>query len=208
MSPREKLKYIRDWQRRNKAKKSATQHRYYLRNRERILARGSAYTKQNKLAACDRVKRYQKKYPERVRERARKYRERNPEKVRISKRLAQRRLMAKSLQARLKHNLRTRLGAALKANTKSGQTLKMLGCSIEDFKIYIESLWSSGMNWGNYGLGENKWQIDHIMPCAVFDLEKPEHQRRCFHFSNMQPMWQVENYKKGAKIVTKQFQLL
>jgi hypothetical protein len=41
------------------------------------------------------------------------------------------------------------------------------------------------MSWENYG---KVWEIDHIMPCAIFDLTKADHQKRCFHFSNTQPL--------------------
>jgi hypothetical protein len=52
------------------------------------------------------------------------------------------------------------------------------------------------------------WHIDHIMPCAIFDLTRPEHQKRCFHFSNLQPMFASKNLKKHAKVITNQFNLL
>ena len=71
--------------------------------------------------------------------------------------------------------------------------------SIDNFKIYIESKFEIGMNWENWGHGADKWNLDHIVPCAIFDLSKLEHQKRCFHFSNYQPLWQIENFKKKAK---------
>lgn len=111
------------------------------------------------------------------------------------------------LNFRLAGSLRGRVGAALRGKNKSASTLKLLGCSIESFKLYLESLWEQGMSWSNYGRYPG-WQIDHIMPCAIFDLTKPEHQRRCFHFSNCHPMWAEKNYEKSAKIVTNQFNLL
>ncbi len=51
------------------------------------------------------------------------------------------------------------------------------------------------MTWDNYG----KWQIDHKIPCASFDLTDPEQQKSCFHFSNLQPLWAKDNNSKGAK---------
>lgn len=115
--------------------------------------------------------------------------------------------MAKSLNARIKHNLRSRLAQALKATgaRKVTRTTLMLGCSIPNFLIYLESRFEPGMTWENYGL---HWEIDHIMPCAIFDLIKAEHQRRCFHFSNLQPLSIPENQSKGAKALSDQFQLL
>lgn len=113
-------------------------------------------------------------------------------------------------QARMRRILRGRLNHALlgRGAQKHCPAIILLGCPIEDFKIYIESKFEVGMTWKNHGHGKGKWNIDHIMPCAIFDLTKPEHQKRCFHFSNMQPMWSSENCAKGAKITTNQFQLL
>ncbi len=42
------------------------------------------------------------------------------------------------------------------------------------------------------------WEIDHIKPCASFDLSKPEDRAKCFHYSNTQPMWWRENIVKGS----------
>lgn len=113
-----------------------------------------------------------------------------------------------NVNVRLASVLRTRVGALIKGRDKSTRTLTLLGCSIESFKIYLESRWQSGMSWENYGRGPGKWNIDHEMPCAIFDLTKPEHQKRCFHFSNCQPMWSLKNSEKNAKVLTNQFNLL
>jgi hypothetical protein len=51
------------------------------------------------------------------------------------------------------------------------------------------------MNWENQG----EWHIDHILPCASFDLTKEEEQRKCFHYTNLQPLWAKDNMIKGSK---------
>ena len=94
--------------------------------------------------------------------------------------------------------LRIRMYDVLKGRTKSDTTKNLLGCSIEDFKKYLESNFKKGMNWDNYGRGG--WHIDHIKPCASFDLSKEKEQRKCFFFKNLQPLWELENLKKGSKI--------
>ncbi len=53
------------------------------------------------------------------------------------------------------------------------------------------------MSWENYG----KWHVDHILPCASFDLGKPEEQFKCFNYKNLQPLWATDNLKKQAKIL-------
>lgn len=95
-------------------------------------------------------------------------------------------------------NLRRRVWSALKKQSgrKATKTDESLGCSVKSFMLYLESRFDVGMSWENYG----KWEIDHILPCALFDLTKPEHQKRCFHFSNLQPLWKPDNRSKGAKL--------
>jgi hypothetical protein len=101
----------------------------------------------------------------------------------------------KNLHARLSENLRSRLHYALVGCRKSGKTLELLGCSPADLKLHLESQFTPGMSWANYG----QWHIDHIKPCAKFDLSKPEEQRTCFHFTNLQPLWALDNFTKGGR---------
>lgn len=98
---------------------------------------------------------------------------------------------------RIKRSLRARLYFAVKNNSKFSSTIKLLGCTMDEFKAYLESKFKNGMNWNNYGF--NGWHIDHIVPCASFDLTKPEQQKKCFHYTNLQPLWAIENLKKGAR---------
>jgi hypothetical protein len=94
---------------------------------------------------------------------------------------------------RLTMNLRKRIWDALKRNSKSKHTLELLGCSIDKLKQYLESQFKEGMSWSNYG----KWHVDHIRPCASFDMSKVEEQKKCFHYTNLQPLWALENIRKG-----------
>jgi len=102
----------------------------------------------------------------------------------------------KNINNRLKKNLRKRIWDALKFNYKSITTMKLIGCSIELLKSHLEKQFKSGMSWSNYG----KWHVDHIKPCASFDLSKTKEQKICFHYLNLQPMWEEENLSKGSKI--------
>ena len=90
--------------------------------------------------------------------------------------------------------IRNRIRRALKGN-KSKTTVKLIGCSINFLKNYLERQFTKGMSWDNYG----KWHIDHIKPCCSFDLTKSSEQRKCFHYTNLQPLWAMDNLKKGAK---------
>ena len=96
----------------------------------------------------------------------------------------------------LKLTLRNRLKNALKEGFKKGKTLEMLGCSIEEFKLYLEGQFDENMNWENYG---SYWELDHIIPCDSFDLSNLEEQKNCFRFTNIQPLEKIANRKKSNK---------
>jgi hypothetical protein len=98
---------------------------------------------------------------------------------------------------KLMHNLRRRVQRALKGTCKSARTLGLLGCTVEEFRAHLESQFKPGMTWENQGYCG--WHVDHIRPCASFDLTDPEQQRICFHYTNLQPLWAEENMRKGAK---------
>jgi hypothetical protein len=99
---------------------------------------------------------------------------------------------------RIRKNLRCRIRSALKLNRKVDSTFKLVGCNLEQLKQYLESKFLPGMTWSNYG--KNGWEVDHIYPCSKFDLTKEEEQRKCFHYTNLQPLWALDNWKKGNKI--------
>jgi len=98
---------------------------------------------------------------------------------------------------KIKRNLRRRINHALHGNNKSKRTFELLGCSPEEFKSYLESLFLEGMSWNNYG----EWHIDHIIPCFSFNLIIPEEQEKCFHYLNQQPLWKLDNLKKSKKLL-------
>lgn len=98
----------------------------------------------------------------------------------------------------LKLILRNRLKNAVKNNFQKGKTLKILGCSIQDLKLYLEQQFNNNMNWDNYG--KNKyWEIDHIKPCSSFNLTDIEQQKQCFHYTNLQPLTILQNRIKKDK---------
>ena len=63
------------------------------------------------------------------------------------------------------------------------------------------------MSWSNYGTGwygkgMSEWHVDHIIPLTSFDLRIPEQQKLCFHYSNLQPLWALENLVKHDKVLS------
>lgn len=105
--------------------------------------------------------------------------------------------MATNPEYKIKRNLRRRINLALKDQgmIKDESLTQYLGCTIPELKKYLETKFLEGMNWDNYG----KWHVDHITPCANFDLTIIENQKRCFQYTNLQPLWAKDNLAKGAK---------
>lgn len=97
---------------------------------------------------------------------------------------------------RLRKVLRRRFLKALKGNYKSGSAVRDLGCSIPEFKKHIEKQFQPGMTWENHGL--HGWHLDHIKPLAAFDLTDREQVLEVCHYTNIQPLWAEDNFKKGG----------
>ena len=95
---------------------------------------------------------------------------------------------------KIARRLRARLHSVVVKGWKSNTTINLLGCSYEEFLDHLSSQFLDGMSWDNYG----EWHIDHIRPCASFDLLDPEQQAQCFHYTNLQPLWAKDNLRKGA----------
>lgn len=104
---------------------------------------------------------------------------------------------ANNIQYKLSQILRIRFLDALKSKAnKTKSVLTLLGCSIKEFKLHLEQQFKPEMNWSNHG---EIWEIDHIKPCAKFDLTKLEEQQKCFHYTNQQPLYKLDNRIKGKK---------
>ena len=98
---------------------------------------------------------------------------------------------------KLERNLRCRLYHALKNQKadKSNRTKKLTGCELPFLKGYLEAKFTEGMTWENHG----SWHVDHIRSCCSFDLTQEEEQKKCFHYTNLQPLWARDNLSKEGK---------
>jgi len=149
---------------------------YYkqLRKTPEKKAKDAAYREQNK---------------ERKREYAKIYSKENKEKKAIY-----RREYRKRPQVKAKRQASKRIYRLLNREYTNSQ---LTGCSFQELTSHIESQFTEGMSWDNYGF--YGWHIDHIRPCVSFDLTDPEQQKACFHYSNLQPLWAKDNLVKGGK---------
>jgi hypothetical protein len=96
---------------------------------------------------------------------------------------------------RLQCNMRimgNRVVKQLALGKKPACTEKWQGCSAEELKIYLESLFTEGMSWDNYG----EWHVDHIRPVSSFTAEEWQ---QINHYTNLQPLWAEDNLSKSNK---------
>ena len=74
---------------------------------------------------------------------------------------------------------------------------ELIGCKFSELKQHLENKFKPGMTWENHGL--YGWHIDHIKPCSKFDFTDDNEQKKCFHYTNLQPLWAKENLIKRDK---------
>lgn len=96
----------------------------------------------------------------------------------------------------LKVNLRCRLNESLKVKrwNKRNSFKEYIGCSQLELKVHLESQFVGNMSWDNYG----KWHIDHIIPLS--SAKSVEEMYGLSHYTNLQPLWAIDNIIKGDKI--------
>lgn len=120
----------------------------------------------------------------------------------ITKRTSQRHIERRKEDPlyKLADTLRTRTAKALKRQSfkKTTKFSQYIGCTLEELKFHLEKQFQSGMTWDNHG----KWHIDHIIPLSSAKTE--EEMYKLLYYTNLQPLWALDNIKKGAKIIAPQ----
>jgi hypothetical protein len=124
-----------------------------------------------------------------------KYVTKNPEKIKEKNRL-----QSQKINRRLRNSLNKRIMSALLlfSKRKEKNTMAYTGCDMEFLKKWFEFLFTDDMSWNNYG----SWHIDHVIPCASFDLINEEAIQKCFNWKNLRPCWSKENMEKSSHIVS------
>ena len=106
---------------------------------------------------------------------------------------------------KLSQNMRASISMRIREinSIKDLPTLNIIGLnSWEDFKQHLENQFTEGMNWDNYGNKiETDWSIDHFIP--ISSANTLEEVKRLNHYSNLRPMWHLDNIKKRDKIIKK-----
>jgi hypothetical protein len=217
-------KYRKKWKENpDNLKRKAIQDKLYREeNKERIKAQRKAYREANRDLILEKKKRYYDENKEQIlkkhREKAyhKRYRRIRPsrrlhpiqhirdyykatkvERDKISYTKAMKNYLSKPSN-KIAHTYRSSLFRYIKVKNPRNTTKDFLGCTFQKLKNHLQSQFAEGMTWDNMGRGG--WHIDHIIPCAFFDLTKPSHQKLCFNYKNLQPLWESDNCSKGDKI--------
>jgi hypothetical protein len=169
---------------------------HFQKNKSKILLKRKDYMTEYRDSNKDKISKYNQKYYEQNKKEILKHKKSKI--YREHSRKYEKDKRKNNISFRITGSLRSRLNLAIKHNRKYGKTKELIGCSIDFLKEYLSKMFQTGMSWENYG--KNGWHIDHIKPCASFDLTKPQQQRLCFHYSNLQPLWAIDNIKKSDKI--------
>lgn len=177
----------------NKVKNKAKRKVYCQANRDKRNAYMKVYQKDNKDKIKARKKLYYDSNKDKIKAREKAYTMINKDKTN-ARRTA---YLKNNINARVAHNIRSRVRLALKNNSKSANTMTLIGCDIPYLKSYLAKQFNKKMNWDNYG---SHWHIDHIVPCSRFDLQRADEQVRCFHYSNLQPLQADVNISKGDRL--------
>lgn len=137
-------------------------------------------------------KKYKEENKEKIKETAKKYRENNKEVIQKRVNNWYNNKIKTDTLFHLKCSVKNSIRDSIKRNSfnKTSKTALILGCSVEEFKIYIESQFESWMNWKNYGKYNGEfnygWDLDHIIPAASATNE--EEMLKLNHYTNFQPL--------------------
>ena len=168
---------------------------YYAANRESELKRVSDWQKANPEIRLEMHRRFRQKNPDYYRE----YELRDPEATR-AKRRRQYEKKKDSPRWKVENTLKVGIHKSL-GSSKAGRSWESLvGYTADELMRHLEKQFLPGMDWTNYGRGG--WHIDHIIPRSAFNYETTDDIdfKRCWALENLQPLWEIDNIKKGAKI--------
>jgi hypothetical protein len=169
---------------------------YREKNKEQILLKNKLWLNNNP----DYMKNYNKTYNlnnrEKLNNKVKNWRNDNKEKYLEHTRIKRKEKYDTDINFKLKLLIRCRINKIINFN-RNKSSLEILGCDIEYFKKYIETQFTKNMSWENYGY--YGWHIDHKIPLSSANTED-EIYKLC-HYTNLQPLWGVDNLKKSNKIL-------
>jgi len=185
-------------------------HKYYKQNSEKISEYGYMYRKRNHEKILENARRYYYEQDEQNSKRRleyrRQWRDQNRETIRdyYSRYMNQYRIKNPSFCIR--HSISAGISSSLRDGKQGRRWESLVGYTIKDLMTHLESQFTKGMTWENYG----EWHIDHIRPLSDFafiSADDPEF-KECWSLWNLQPLWAHENLSKHAKCIEPPLPLL
>ena len=199
---------------------SAHRKVYYKNNKDYILKKNKEWAElnpekvkiiKNKYVKSDSYKIWKENNKDKINENKKRWYKENPEKVKLirqrwrtsktcknyMKKYKKKRLNQDHLY-KLRENISSliRNSISYRGYRKNGTKVeKILGCSVDEFKLHIEKQFEKNMNWDNYG----EWEFDHVIPNSFG--KNYEDIINLNHFSNFQPLWRLDNILKSNKIL-------
>lgn len=199
--------YQKQYYQKNKEKLKANQKKYYNENKEDVTLRQRQYHQENKEQRMSYSKEYYQKNKNELREQRKVYQKEyyknNKEQIAAKYAMYYRRRLQEDPLFKFTERLRTNTYRIFRGEVKkSKRTEEILGCSFVEAKKYIETLFTEGMSWDNFG----EWHIDHIVPISL--AQSKEEAILFSHYTNLQPLWASDNLKKSNKLTEKGKKLL
>ena len=192
-----KKAYDKEYKKANREKINKQQREWRAKNKEKV--KKYKKTESSKPDFSEKKSKYNKEYRKRNRDRlnqkSREYQQKNKDRLNTLKKESTKKRRDSDSLYNLKIVLRSRTYKAFKAVrwSKSEKTEKLLGTDYKTAFQHIENLFTEGMSWENHG----EWHIDHKKPLASAKTE--EELKKLCHYTNLQPLWALDNIRKGAK---------
>jgi hypothetical protein len=179
--------YYKRWVEENKEQVKAYQKKYKKDNRDKIneYQRSLPLEKKRK-ANCSEKKKQRGKH-------------RRQDKVHKDKRRVYYiQKYQEDIQYKLKKLLEAQLRTLFEMDDITIKSKDLIGCTIPEFKAYLQSIWLPTMSWNNYA---TEWQIDRIKPYCEFDLTDPRQKQECMCFQNTQPLFSTTRVIDGVEYI-------
>lgn len=199
-------KYGEEYRKKNASKIKDSQKKCYEKYkhkrkqyRDEWRANNPDYNKNYYISNIEKIKQTQKKWKSKNKSKIIENRNIHKE----SRNERQRKKYNSNVEYKIKKIFHRRFHHFLKSNVSSRMEY-YIGCTLEELRLHIESLWLDGMSWENHSI--TGWHIDHIIPVNSFDYsnEKLEESlKKCWHYSNLQPLWSKDNIAKSDSLPSK-----
>jgi hypothetical protein len=179
--PERSRSHVRRWQAKNPEKVRANSRKQYLKRK----------------TDADRVRRDRERQAAWVKE--------HKEHLREYKRTYAKHKHASDENVRLANCLRARLRLALSGRACDVSAVRHCGKTVDELRAHIESLWTAGMSWENFGKGPGKWNVDHYYPLRAtgINLQDEAQALAVNNWRNIRPMWKEANDAKRNRVCPK-----